>query len=365
MPFNPWRERDLCIPPLAQHFEHPEPGADFKLSLPPGEVIPQYVRDKWHDFPLGSFAARDRFPCQGRFYPKHLLRGYPGNLTPFRCLGVENGKFTADFNHPLAGKSLTLEVIINEIKQKRAEKGGECQDWLDLLTTGPGIQARSQGVPTDFFADDPFHREDDRNDGIFYEQPRLVSHVDTRTQASIAVLYSRLLKPGMAVLDLMSSWQSHVPQDLELKSLVGLGLNEEELHHNPQLTEQILHDLNRDPALPFPDKQFDAVICNLSVEYLIRPWEVFAEAARVLKPGGLLVQTFSNRWFPPKVIQIWTELHEFERVGLVLEYFLRSRSFGNLKTFSSRGWPRPQTDRYYPQIRLSDPIYAVWGEKLT
>jgi SAM-dependent methyltransferase len=193
----------------------------------------------------------------------------------------------------------------------------------------------------------------------------LVSHVDTRAQASIAALYSRLLKPGMAVVDLMSSWQSHVPQDLELNSLVGLGLNEEELHHNPRLTGQVLHDFNRDPVLPFPDEQFDALICNLSVEYLVRPLEVFAEAARVIKPGGLLVQTFSNRWFPPKVVQIWTELHEFERVGLVLEYFLRSGSFGNLKTFSSRGWPRPETDRYYPQIRLSDPVYAVWGEKLT
>jgi FKBP-type peptidyl-prolyl cis-trans isomerase 2 len=364
VPFNPWREGDLCIPPLARHLEHPKPGSRLKLTLPPGEVIPQYRTDKDYDFPLESFSVKGRLPRLGRFYPKHLLLGFSGNLTTFRCLGVENGKFTADFNHPLAGNPLTLEVIIHKIKQKRGEKGGECQDWLDHLTTGPGIQARSQGLPTDFFADDPFHREDDLNDGIFYEQPRLVSHVDTQAQASIAALYSRLLKPGMAVLDLMSSWQSHLPHGLELKSLVGLGLNEEELQRNPRLTGLVLHDLNQDPKLPFPDEQFDAIICNLSVEYLIRPGEVFAEVARVLKPGGLFVQTFSNRWFPPKVVQIWTELHEFERVGLVLEYFLRSGNFGNIKTFSSRGRPRPQTDRYYPQIRFSDPVYALWGEKL-
>jgi SAM-dependent methyltransferase len=191
-----------------------------------------------------------------------------------------------------------------------------------------------------------------------------VSHADTRAQAAITALYSLLLKPGMAVLDLMSSWQSHLPQGLKLESLVGLGLNEDELTQNPRLTSRLVYDLNMDPRLPFPDGQFDAVICNLSVEYLVRPLEVFAEVARVLKAGGLFIHTFSHRWFPPKVVKIWTELHEFERLGLVLEYFLRSGYFEDLKTFSSRGWPRPQTDRYYPQMRLSDPVYAVWGEKL-
>jgi SAM-dependent methyltransferase len=80
-----------------------------------------------------------------------------------------------------------------------------------------------------------------------------------------------------------------------------------------------------EPRLPFPDGTFDAVLCNVSVEYLVRPFQVFAEVARVLKTGGLFVQTFSNRWFPPKVVKIWPELHEFERLGLVLEYFLRTK----------------------------------------
>lgn len=365
VPFNTWREADLCPPPLAQHLENPAPGARLRLNLPAGERIPAYLTDEEYGFSLAEFAKGTRVPRLGRFYPKHLLTGYFNNPTPFRCTGLENGNFIADFNHPLAGNSLTLEVIIRDIKQKRGERGGECQDWLDLLTTGPGIQARHRGRPTDFFGDEPFHREDEGNDTSFYTQPRLVSHVDTRAQATIAALYSRLLKPGMAVLDLMSSWQSHLPYGLDFTSLVGMGLNGEELRHNPRLTDHVLHDLNQDPGLPFGNGQFDAVVCNLSVEYLVRPLEVFAEVARVLRPGGLFVQVFSHRWFPPKVVKIWTELHEFERVGLVLEYFLRSGAFGNLKTFSSRGWPRPETDRYYPQMRFSDPIYAVWGEKLS
>lgn len=363
VPFNPWREADLCPPFLAPYFEHPEPGARFQFTLPPGELIPLRQTDKEYSLPLGTFASGSRPPRVGRFYPKHLLAGYFGNPIPFRCIGVENANFTADFNHPLSDKSLSLEVIIRDVKQKRGETGGECRDWLDHLTSGPGLQARYRGRATDFFADDPFQREEEGNDAGFYAQPRLVSHVDTRAQAVIAALYSRLLKPGMAVLDLMSSWQSHLPNGLAFPRLVGLGLNEEELRHNPRLTDHVVHDLNRDPRLPFPNGQFDAVVCSLSVEYLTRPLEVFAEAARVLKSGGLLVQTFSRRWFPPKVVRIWTELHEFERVGLVLEYFLKSGSFCNLKTFSSRGWPRPEIDRYYPQSRFADPIYAVWGQK--
>lgn len=363
VPFNPWREAELCPSALAHHFYHPEPGSRFHLALPPGEFISPYQEDKEYRLPLGNFASGTRSPHVGRFYPKHLLTGYLGNLTPFRCIGLENGNFTADFNHPLADKSLSLEVIIRDIKEKRAERGGECQDWLDQLTSGPGLQARYQGNPTEFFADEPFQREDQGNDPSFYIQPRLVSHVDTWAQASIAALYSRLLRPGLVVLDLMSSWQSHLPNGLKFPRLVGLGLNEEELRHNPRLTDYVLQDLNQDPGLPFAAEHFDAVICNLSVEYLARPFEVFAEVARVLKPAGLLVQTFSHRWFPPKVVKIWTELHEFERVGLVQEYFLRSGAFGHLKTFSSRGWPRPETDRYYPQMRFSDPIYAVWGRK--
>jgi len=363
VPFNPWREGDLCPPNLARFLNNPKPGAKAQLKLAPGGYLPEYMGDKVHGLPRVSFARGAGVPRLGRFYPRRLLLGHAGNLMPFRCIGVENGQLTADFNHPLAGAALTLEVTIQEIKEKRAEKGGECQDWLDHLTTGPGMQARSQGNSTDFFADDPFYREDDGDDARFYTQPRLVSHVDSRAQETMAALYGRLLRPDMAVLDLMSSWQSHLPEDMELKTVAGLGLNEEELRQNHRLTAYTLHDLNRDPGLPFPDSQFDAVVCNLSVEYLIRPFEVFAEAARVLKPGGLFIQTFSHRWFPPKVVRIWPELHEFERVGLVLEYFLRSRAFGNLQTFSSRGWPRPAGDRYFPQIRLADPVYAVWGEK--
>ena len=90
---------------------------------------------------------------------------------------------------------------------------------------------------------------------------------------------------------------------------------------------------------------------------------VFDGTARILKPGGLLIHTFSNRWFPPKAIRLWPQLHEFERVGFVMDLFLQSGQFKGLATFSARGWDRPETDKYFPDMPQSDPVFAVWGRK--
>ena len=142
-------------------------------------------------------------------------------------------------------------------------------------------------------------------------------------------------------------------------------LNKKELENNEQLSGYIVHDLNKYPFLPFKDKEFDAVICSVSIEYVTAPLQVFHDIARILKPGGYFIVTFSNRWFPQKVIKIWTELHEFERIGLVLEYFMQTGKFTNLETFSMRGLPRPQNDKYYTKLRNSDPVFAVWGTSIT
>jgi len=136
-----------------------------------------------------------------------------------------------------------------------------------------------------------------------------------------------------------------------------------ELEKNERLTDRIVHDLNTNPQLPFASGTYDAVICTVSAEYLIHPKAVFHEIARVLKPGGVAAMTFSNRWFPPKVIKIWKQLSEFERMGLVLEYFMGTGKFCNLETLSVRGLPRPPDDKYFPQMRLSDPVFAVWGTR--
>lgn len=191
-----------------------------------------------------------------------------------------------------------------------------------------------------------------------------MQHIDETAIEMIRSTYGRFLKDGMRVLDLMSSWTSHLPENINFDRLVGLGLNERELKKNGRLSESIVQDLNLNSALPLETNSFDAVVCTVSIEYLIDPLAVFAEISRVLRPDGYFIVTFSNRWFPTKAIRIWRQLHEFERMGMVLEYFLRSGAFKALQTYSIRGLPRPHDDKYYPDLWYSDPVYAVWGQKV-
>ena len=303
----------------------------------------------------------------GRFYPQGRLQGingvFPQNVKPFRCVGVNNGHMDVDLSHPLAAHPLTLSMTVGQISSKVSERGGSSVDWLGLLTDGPGMQARWQDRPTDFFSGRPFSRRDGQPDQRFYDKPRLVHHIDETARDMVSDVYKRFVKDGMDVLDLMSSWHSHLPDAVTPASVSGLGLNQTELEQNDRLTDFRVHDLNTDPALPYTDRRFDVALCSLSVEYLTDPMAVFREVARVLKPGGVFAVTFSNRWFPPKVIAIWEQIHEYERMGLVLEYFLRSDEFDDLGTYSMRGLPRPRNDKYAGELALSDPVYAVWGTR--
>ena len=133
---------------------------------------------------------------------------------------------------------------------------------------------------------DLFRRLDESPDGEFYGIPRFVTHIDDATIAALTALYRERIPAGARVLDLMSSWVSHLPPDVEYACVAGLGMNAEELSRNARLTERVVQDLNVTPELPWPDGTFDAVVNAVSVQYLVRPVEVFAEVRRVLRPGG-------------------------------------------------------------------------------
>ncbi|MET0050298.1 MAG: methyltransferase domain-containing protein [Candidatus Thiodiazotropha sp.] len=306
-------------------------------------------------------------PRAGRFYPNGFIAGtrgiYPEEMTPFRVTRSDD-TLGVDLNHPLAHRDLRLSAQVLSIRQAGEEHGGMCHDIAELCTlNGPGMQARWREQATDFYSDLPFARMSGEVDTYFYQMPRLVDHIDAEATRQISGLYGRLIPSGSRVLDLMSSWKSHLPDDLAPSHVTGLGMNKEELDANPVLSDRLLHDLNLRPQLPFDDASFDAIVCTVSVEYLIKPLEVFAEAARVLKPGGRFILTFSNRWFQPKVIHLWQDLHEFERMGLVLDYFIQTGAYTHLETWSLRGLLRPQDDKYAGKLPFSDPVFAVWGEK--
>jgi hypothetical protein len=157
------------------------------------------------------------------------------------------------------------------------------------------------------YSEEDFKRQDETNDALFYEQPRLVFHIDDFAVQALTKYYSQQLQPKQDVLDICSSWVSHFPVDFVGNRIVGLGMNEMELSRNDRLTDYVVKDLNQDPVLPFDDNSFDVVTCVVSVDYLNKPLQIFQEIGRVLRPGGECILSMSNRCFPTKAFQIWLQ----------------------------------------------------------
>ncbi|MFQ3285330.1 MAG: SAM-dependent methyltransferase [Natronomonas sp.] len=159
---------------------------------------------------------------------------------------------------------------------------------------------------------------DSGDDDAFYDSPRFVTHADEGFLRGLTETYASVLEPGDRILDAMSSWVSHLP-DESYDRVVGHGLNEAELAANDALDESVCRNLNAEQSLPFADDAFDAVLCALSVQYLEYPGRVFAEFARVLD-GGALVVSFTNRMFPTKAVRAWRVADMEGRRELVKSY---------------------------------------------
>lgn len=162
---------------------------------------------------------------------------------------------------------------------------------------------------------------DDTDDQLFYDYPRFVTHVDQGFIQQLTDLYSDRLQPHTRILDMMSSWVSHLPAEMEFAHIEGHGLNAEELARNPRFHHYFVQNLNEHPQLPLPDQSFDAVLNCVSVQYIQYPEAIFAEIHRILKPGGVAIISFSNRMFFQKAIQAWRDTSEATRVELVKQYF--------------------------------------------
>jgi SAM-dependent methyltransferase len=217
---------------------------------------------------------------------------------------------------------------------------------------------------TPAYTEEHFAREDETDDRQFYARDRFVNHMDTVALATVERIVGTLVREeGPAILDLMAGWDSHLPHGRVPGEVIGLGLNRNELSRNPVLTDFVIHDVNRDPRLPFPDGRFDAVLNTVSVDYMTRPKELFREVGRVLKPGGLFLVIFSNRMFPQKAVKIWRQSGEQERVMLVDDFFRSAGCFEKTERFVSKGKPRPRDDKYAGRGIPSDPVYAVYAER--
>jgi hypothetical protein len=193
-----------------------------------------------------------------------------------------------------------------------------------------------------------FDRIDETDDLAFYAPPRLVTHIDESAVAALTAFYSATLPADGVILDMMSSWVSHLPADLPTAEVIGHGMNAEELIANPRLDRWFVQDFNADPVLPLATDSLDAVLCCVGVQYLRRPLEIFGDVRRCLRPGGAAIVSFSNRWFPTKAVAVWRALSGVGHVELVRLYLTRTGFTDVLVERLADG-------------RFSDPLTAVVG----
>ena len=202
------------------------------------------------------------------------------------------------------------------------------------------------------FTPEMFQRMDESDDALFYTFARKVVHIDEPAIAAAGRFLAAILPPNGVLLDLMSSWRSHLPSGFVKQRLIGLGLNAEEMADNPDLDEHVVQNLNTDPRLPFADDSFDGAVVTVSIQYLIQPLAVFAEVRRVLKSGGPFVVLFSNRMFPTKAVRLWQGLRDEQRAGLVRAYFQHAGGYDEAAFYDLS-----------PNPGMSDPLYAVCARK--
>ena len=196
-----------------------------------------------------------------------------------------------------------------------------------------------------------YARDDESPDEEFYVVPRKVVHLDDSAIAALGRLYTEVLPTGGRLLDLMGSWRSHLPGGFRAGEVIGLGLNAEEMADNPQLTSHVVHDVNREPWLPFGDAAFDGATCAVSVQYMTHPVRLFQEVRRVLRPGAPFVVSFSNRCFPTKAVAVWLDMTDEQHLTLVRAYF-----------DAAGGWIDVKAEDRSPGGD-ANPLYAVWARR--
>ena len=186
-------------------------------------------------------------------------------------------------------------------------------------------------------------------DEAFYQTPRMVAHIDEATIAALTEFYRSFIPPHSDVLDLMSSWISHLPTEVLLGRVAGVGMNTDELAANAQLTEWSVQNLNTQPTLAYASASFDRALIVVSIQYLRRPIDVMLSVHNVLREGGEIAIAMSHRLFPTKAIAAFQSLSVEDRVNLV-RYYLEKAGFADIKLVDC-------------SPADADPLWIVTGKK--
>lgn len=321
--FNP--VNDVFPRGMREALEGKQTGESVTIRYEPRYCIPRHRDTLLQTFGLDRLRkktvdGRPIVPLEGRFYPQGHIDGlldvYPNTLTPFRLIELDEESFTADRNHPLANIPVTITARLQYVEERTAGTYGSLTHWREATCDwGPGMQAMRDSEPTTFFHPEFFDREDASD--TEFAPPSM----DVKAHENLAAIQARFVKPGMRVLDF------------------SLGTTR-------------------------PEGKYDAAVCICSMEYMTRPVDILRFVAHFLEPGAPVLLAFSNHYDPKRAIRGWKELHEFERMGLALEYLRVANLFENAGTVSLRNdWRYEDDPRFLETKGVSDPMYVAYGHK--
>lgn len=360
-----WLDADTLPRNLYEWLEGKEVGDIFESTYSAGELFEPYSSK--NILPIKWISEEEKkFFKVGRFYPLETLKGREGKNSIekpfFRCIEKRDDLFFADFNHPLSEKKCTLRAKIIKVVEQSDVKcgtGGICYDWLSEFGFGIGMQAKFKQIETDFYSENSFTVEDPDESGIFYESNSSIINIDLVLKNKIGEVLENIIGDNSKILDIMGRTTPYLRNNPDITII---GLNKEVSTLNKKISSINNKNIFKDFRLPYYDNQFDIVICSFCFEYIPHPHEFVSEVKRVLKTDGSFVTIFTNRYFKPKSILLWSELNDFERLGYLQDIYKKT-NFKEVNTYTSRGYLRALSDPEAVIDRHSAPLFLIKGYK--
>ncbi len=360
-----WLDADTLPDNLYKWLPGKEVGEVFEFAYGAGELFSPYSSKNIIPIKWISEEEKKTFKV-GRFYRIEALMGREGKNSIkkplFRCIEKRDDLFFADFNHPLSEIKCTLTAKVMKIAQQPEVQfgtGGMCFDWISNIGNGIGMQGKFKQIDTDFYSANSFEVEDTEEGGIFYEKNSSIINVDVVLKNKISEVLENMIDDGSKILDIMGRTSPYLKNNPDITII---GLNKEISSIDKKISSINNKNIVQDPRLPYYEDQFDFVICSFCFEYLPRPQEFVNEVNRILKPSGSFITIFTNRYFKPKSILLWSELNDFERLGYLQDNYKRT-NFKNIATYTSRGYLRALSDPEAVIDRQSAPLFLIKGTK--
>jgi len=200
---------------------------------------------------------------------------------------------------------------------------------------------------------------DETNDEEFYSDPKFVYHLDANFRQYLSNIYKKEITDNSTVLDLMSSWDSYLPQEKKYKKVIGHGLNKKELEKNKIFDTYWLQNFNLNQELPLENESVDCCLMVAAWQYLQYPENLTTEIVRILRNQGKFIISFSNRAFWHKAPNIWTSSTEEERIKYVRKVLI-ANGFNEPRIIKKFNEPALNIFNFFSK----DPFYCLIATKV-